>query len=143
MRKTKTILILAALMMFVLGISAPNAYAADKTISVKIAVNPDFWNSKITFPNGNKAEISGIGIVLLDKGVPQVFKTLTPGQNELSFTYTGAEDSDYQVKIPFWAGPGTPVYQTIEKFKNSGQALTYTIGVDTSIRPLKIELAQQ
>lgn len=143
MRKTKMTLVLAGLMLFVLGMYAPNAYAADKTPTVKIIVNPDFWNSKITFPNGNKAAINGIGVVLIDKGLPQIFKTLTSGQNELAFTYTGAESSDYQIKILFLADPNTSVYQTIEKLKNNGQTLTYTIGVDTSIRPLTIELVQQ
>lgn len=143
MKRFKILFILTGLMLFVFAISVPNVHAADKTISVKIAINPDFWNSKITFPNGNKTEISGIGIIVLDKGIPQVFKTLTTGQNDLSFTYTGEEGADYQIKIPFWAGPGNPVYQTIEKVKNNGQTLTYTIGVDTSIRPLTIELMQQ
>ena len=143
MKKAKIILIIAGFMLFGFGISIPNVYAADKTINVKVVVNPDFWNSKITFPNGNKAEISGIGVVILDKGLPQVFKTLTPGQNELSFTYTGPEGSDYQIKLPFLAGPGASVYQTIDKVNNNGQTLTYTIGVDTSIRPLTIELVQQ
>lgn len=143
MKKAKIILILAGLMLFSLGVCAPNAYAADKTLSVKVIVNQDFWNSKITFPNGNKAEINGIGIVILDKGLPQIFKTLTPGQTALDLSYTGVEDSDYQIKIPFWAGPGALVYQTVEKVKNNGQTLTYTIGADTSIRPLTIERTQQ
>lgn len=143
MRKIKMTFVLAGLMMFVLGIYGPNVYAADKTLSVKIIVNPDFWNSKVTFPNGNKAEINGIGVVVLDKGIPLIFKTLTPGQNELAFNCTGVEGADYQIKIPFLAGPSALVYQTVEKFKNNGQTLTYTIGVDTSIRPLTIELAQQ
>lgn len=143
MRKIKMSIVLAGLMLFVLGICAPNAYAANKTLDVRIIVNPDFWDSKVTFPNGNKAVINGIGIVLLDKGIPQIFKTLAPGQNELSFTYTGAEGADYQIKVPFLAGPGAAVYQTIEKIENNGQTLTYTIGVDTSIRPLTTELVQQ
>lgn len=124
------------------GITAPHTYAADKTLTVKVLIHSEFWNNKITFPNGNKATISGIGVALLDKNLPQVFKTLTPGQNELTFTYTGAEASDYQIKIPFLAGPGPAVYQTIEKVTNDGQTLTYTIGVDT-IRPLTLERAQQ
>lgn len=143
MRKTKMALILAGLMLFVFGIYAPNVYAADKTLTVRIVVDSDFWHSKITFPNGNKAEVSGIGVALLDKGLPQIFKTITPGQNELTFTYTGAEGSDYQLKMPFLAGPGASVYQTVVKLKNSGQTLTYTIGVDTSIRPLTIGVVQQ
>jgi len=143
MRNSKMVLVLVGLMLFVLGIYTPNVYAADKTLTVKIIINSDFWNSKITFPNGNKAEVSGIGVVLLDKGIPQIFKTLTPGQNELAFTYTGAEGSDYQLKIPFLAGSGACIYQTIEKTKNNGQNLTYTLGVDTSVRPLTIELVQQ
>ncbi|MEN6411767.1 MAG: hypothetical protein ABFC84_03250 [Veillonellales bacterium] len=142
MKKTKLVLLLAGFMLLVLGIYTPNAYAADKTVTVKVSVNPDFWNSRITFPNGNKAEISGIGVALLDKGLPQVFKTLTTGQNELSFTYTGPEDSDYQIKIPFLAGPGASVYQQIEKITNNGQTLVYTIGLET-IRPLKLECTQQ
>ncbi|MPM27520.1 hypothetical protein SDC9_74032 [bioreactor metagenome] len=143
MRFFRMTLLLAGLMLAGLGVSAPNAYAADKTVTVKVIVNQDFWNSKVTFPNGNKAEINGIGVVVLDKGLPQVFKTLTPGQNELTFDYTGAEGSDYQIKIPFLAGPGASVYQIIEKFTNNGQTLMYTLGVDTSIRPLTIERAQK
>lgn len=142
MKKIKMALVLAGLMLFFGGICLPNAYAADKTLTVKITVEQDFWNNRITFPNGNKAEINGIGVVVLDKGLPQVFKTLTPGQNELSFAYTGPEGSDYQIKIPFLAGPGASVYQTIEKITNNGQTLSYTIGADT-IRPLKIEFVQQ
>jgi hypothetical protein len=137
------IFILAGLMLFVSGTYTPNAYAADKTLSVKVIVNPDFWNSKITFPNGNKAEINGIGLVVFDKGLPQIFEKLTPGQNELTFNCTGVEDADYQIKIPFWAGSGALVYQSVEKVKNNGQTLTYTIGVDTSIRPLTIDRTEQ
>lgn len=143
MKKLKMIFILAGLLLFVLVMDAPNVYAADKTLSVKIIVNPDFWNGKITFPNGNKAEINGIGVVVLDKGLPQIFKTLTPGQNELTFNYTGVEGAEYQIKIPFLGGPSALVYQTVEKVINNGQTLTYTIGVDTSIRPLTIDLVQQ
>ncbi len=143
MRNHKMIFILAGLMVFVLGIYTPNAYAADKTLSVKVIVNPDFWNSKITFPNGNKAEVNGIGVVIFAKGLPQIFKNITPGQNELAFNYTGVEDEDYQIKVPFLAGSGAVVYQTVEKIKNNGQTLTYTIGVDTSLRPLTIDLTQQ
>jgi len=142
MRKITMALVLAGFMLLVLAIYTPNAYAADKTLTVKIIIDSDFWNSKVAFPNGNKASISGIGIVLLDKGLPQVFKTLTTGQNELTFTYTGSEGTDYQIKIPFLAGPGTSVYQNIEKITNNGQTLIYTIGVDT-IRPLNIGLVQQ
>lgn len=142
MKTAKIALILAGVMFLVLGVFAPNAYAADKTFTVKVIVNQDFWDSKVTFPNGNKAEINGIGVVVLDKGLPQVFKTLTPGQNELTFDYTGIEGSDYQIKIPFLAGPGASVFQIMEKFKNTGQTLIYTIGVDTTIRPLTIELTQ-
>lgn len=143
MRKPKIIFIVAGFMLLGLGMYAPNVYAADKTLSVKIIVNPDFWNSKITFPNGNKAEINGIGVVVLDKGLPQIFKTLTSGQNELTFNYTGVKGADYQIKIPFLAGPSALAYQTVEKVQNNGQTLTYTIGVDTSIRPLTIERVEQ
>lgn len=143
MKTAKIALILAGVMFFVLGVFAPNVYAADKTVTVKVIVNQGFWDSKVTFPNGNKAEINGIGVVVLDKGLPQIFKTLTPGQNELTFEYTGLEGSDYQIKIPFLAGPGASVFQIMEKFRNDGQTLTYKIGVDTSIRPLTIELTQQ
>ncbi|WP_371363842.1 hypothetical protein SRRS_47310 [Sporomusa rhizae] len=143
MSRTKIALVLAGLMLFVFGIFSPNAYAADKTLTVKIIVAEDFWNSKITFPNGNKAQVSGIGVVLLDKGLPQVFKTLTPGQNELTFTHTGAEGATYQIKIPFLAGPNASVYQNVEKVENNGQTLTYKFGVDIPTRPLIIERVEK
>lgn len=143
MNKTKIAIFLTVLVLFVVGTSTSNVYAAEKTLTVKVAVTPDFWNSKVTFPNGNKAEINGIGIVLLDKGIPQVFKTLTPGHNDLTFTYTGQAEADYQLKIPFLAGPGASVYQILEKVTNNGQTITYTLGVDTSIRPLMVDRIQQ
>ncbi|SDE21637.1 hypothetical protein [Sporomusa acidovorans] len=142
MPKKKVLLVLAGLLLFVCGIAVPNVYAADKTLHVNVMINSDFWNSKITFPNGNKAEINGIAVVLVDKGVPQIFKTLTAGQNQVTFDYTSAEGSDCQLKIPFLAGPGASVYQIVEKIRNDGQSLTYTIGVDT-IHPLTIERTQQ
>lgn len=142
MKKAKLIFLLAGLLFFVLVMNSPSVYAADQTVTVKISVKPDFWTSKVTFPNGNKAVISGIGVVLLDKGVPQIFKTLTPEQNEVTLTYTGAEDAAYQINMPFLAGPSYSVYQATEKIKNSGQTLTYTIGMDT-IRPLTIEHTNQ
>lgn len=143
MKKINLAFLLAGLMLCALGIFAPQqTYAADKTLTVKVIVNQDFWNSKIVFPNGNKAEIGGIGVSLLDKGTLQVFKTLVPGQNEMTFTYTGPEGSDYQIKIPYLAGPGTYVYQQIEKISNNGQTLTFTIGVET-YRPLTVKLSQE
>ncbi len=142
MRKITMALVFAGLLLLITGIYTLPAYAADKTLTVKVSLSADFWNSKISFPNGNKAIISGIGISLLDKGLPQVFKTLTPGQNELTFTYTGAEGADCQIKIPFLAGPGPAVYQNVEKLTNNGQTLTYTIGFET-IRPLTLGLVQQ
>lgn len=143
MKKAKLMLLLAGLMFFVLALNTPNVFAAEKTLTVKISVKPDFWTSKVSFPNGNKAVISGIGVVLLDnKGVPQIFKTLTPEKSEATFTYTGAEDVGCQINMPFLAGPGVSVYQASEKVKNNGQTVTYTIGMDT-IRPLTIEAANQ
>lgn len=142
MKKVTLVLLVTGLMLFLFGMHTSSVYASDQTMTVKVNVKADFWTSKVTFPNGNKATITGIGVVLLDKGLPKIFKTLTSEQSEVTLTVTGAEGTEYQMNMPFLVGQGASVYQVAEKIKNSGQTLTYNIGFDT-IYPLAIETAKQ
>lgn len=138
----KLVLLISGVMLFLFAVHTPVVYATDYTMIIKVNVKPDFWTSKVTFPNGNKAMVTGIGVVLLDKGMPKIFKTLTSDQNEVTLSVTGAEDTEYQLNMPFLVGPGASVYQVAEKVKNSGQTLTYNIGFDT-IHPLAVETAKR
>lgn len=143
MKKGTLVLVVTGLMLFLFGLHTPSVvYAADQTMTVKVNVKAGFWTSRITFANGNKAIIDGIGVVLLDKGLPKIFKTLTSEQNEVTLTVTSAEGTEYQLNMPFLVGQGASVYQIAEKIKNKGQTLTYNIGFDT-IYPLAIETAKQ
>ena len=143
MKKVSFMFLLAGLMIVFLGVQAPGSvYAAEQTVTVKVNVKADFWTTKVAFPNGNKATITGIGVVLLDKGLPKIFKTLTQEQSEVTLTVSGPEGTEYQMNMPFLIGQGASVYQVSEKIKNDGQTLIYTIGFDT-VYPLSIQTAKQ
>ena len=146
MRRAKLLLLVAGFTLLLFGLAVTSGYAADKvdkTVTVKVTVHPDFWSNTVTFPNGNKAMVNGVAVILMDKGVPQVFKTISQGQTGVTFTYTGEQEAAYQVKLQFFAGPGAAVSQTEEKIKNYGQTLTYDIGVDKAVYPLKLDRDQR
>lgn len=138
MKKLKMMAFLAGLLAIVFGVYAPQPVnAAAKTLTLHVNVSPDFWNSQIQFPNGNKGQVNGICVVFLADGVPQIMKTIAPGQTDLTCTFTGEEGAHYTLNMPFLSGNGLAIYQESDKLENLGQTLNYHIGME-DLRPLKI-----